>query len=84
MARSRSTNAGVASERLHVVEDLEAGLDAALAETPSPPTPLSLCIPRVALAYDPHEDFRPEPQVAARKNNYGKFCVSFIKRLKRA
>jgi hypothetical protein len=30
----------VDAERLDVVEDIEAGLDRALADTPSPPTPL--------------------------------------------
>jgi lipid II isoglutaminyl synthase (glutamine-hydrolysing) len=36
----RMRYAGVEPDRLHVVERLETGLDAALAETPSPPTPL--------------------------------------------
>ncbi|KAH8639176.1 hypothetical protein IG631_06946 [Alternaria alternata] len=35
---------------------------------PAVTAPPSLCIPRAALAYDPHRYFRPEPQIAARRS----------------
>jgi hypothetical protein len=51
---------------------------------PAVTAPPSLCIPRAALAYDPHRYFRPEAQIAARKNNNSGLYVSSIKQLKRA